>query len=51
MKALEDSRNGRDLERFDSEKELFESWNALKPFFRPANSKKISSESRSEAKI
>jgi len=28
IKALEDSRNGRNLERFDSTKELFESWNA-----------------------
>ncbi len=28
IKALEDSRNGRDLERFDSTEELFESWNA-----------------------
>ncbi len=27
-KALEDSRNGRNLERFDSAEELFESWNA-----------------------
>ena len=27
IKALEDSRNGRNLERFDSTKELFESWN------------------------
>jgi len=28
IKALEDSRNGRNLERFDSTEELFESWNA-----------------------
>jgi len=28
IKALEDSRNGRNLERFDSTDELFESWNA-----------------------
>lgn len=27
IKALEDSRKGRNLERFDSSKELFESWN------------------------
>lgn len=27
-RALEDSRNGRNLERFDSTEELFESWNA-----------------------
>lgn len=26
IKALEDSRNGRNLERFDSTNELFESW-------------------------
>ncbi len=28
IKASEDSRNGRNLERFDSTEELFESWNA-----------------------
>jgi len=28
IKALEDSRNGRNLEEFGSTKELFESWNA-----------------------
>jgi DNA-damage-inducible protein J len=28
IKALEESRNGRNLERFDSTEELFESWNA-----------------------
>ena len=28
IKALEDSRNGRNLERFNSTKELFESWDA-----------------------
>jgi len=28
IKALEDSRNGRNLERFDSPEKLFESWNA-----------------------
>ena len=28
IKALEDSRNGRNLERFDSTEKLFESWNA-----------------------
>jgi DNA-damage-inducible protein J len=28
IKALEDSRNGRNLERFNSTEELFESWNA-----------------------
>lgn len=28
IKALEDSRNGHNLERFDSTDELFESWNA-----------------------
>ncbi len=28
IKALEDSRNGRNLEQFDSTEELFESWNA-----------------------
>ena len=28
VKALEDSRNSRNLERFDSTEELFESWNA-----------------------
>ena len=28
IKALEDSRNGRNLERFDSTEKLFESWDA-----------------------
>ena len=28
IKALEDSKNGRNLEQFDSTEELFESWNA-----------------------
>jgi DNA-damage-inducible protein J len=28
IKALEDSRSGRDLERFDSTEALFESWDA-----------------------
>jgi DNA-damage-inducible protein J len=28
VKALEDSRKGRNLERFDSAEELFESWDA-----------------------
>jgi len=28
IKALEDSRSGRDLERFNSTEELFESWKA-----------------------
>ena len=28
VKALEDSRNGRDLERFESTEALFESWDA-----------------------
>jgi DNA-damage-inducible protein J len=28
IKALQDSRNGRNLERFDSTEKLFESWDA-----------------------
>lgn len=42
VKALEDSRNGHNLERFDTAEALFESWDACGRFSKRANSRRIS---------
>jgi DNA-damage-inducible protein J len=51
IKALEESRDGRNLERFDSTEKLFENWDAWKQYFRPANLKRISRGLRNKTKI